>query len=44
VIARRNYRVVDFKLEKSEEKWRCPKCGYEIPIKGLYIPSKTWLA
>jgi len=44
VIARRNYRVVDFKLERSGEKWRCPKCGYEIPIKGLYIPGKTWLA
>lgn len=43
LIARRNYRVVDFILEKTGNEWRCPRCGYRIPIKGVYIPGKTWL-
>ncbi|MEB3816321.1 MAG: radical SAM protein, partial [Desulfurococcales archaeon] len=41
LIARRGYRVVHWALDYSNGKYRCPRCGLEIPIKGRYIPGKT---
>ncbi|WP_288006722.1 radical SAM protein [Thermofilum sp.] len=43
VIVRNNYRVVDWKLEKRDNEWKCKYCGYPVPIKGEYIPEKKWL-
>ncbi|MEM2332695.1 MAG: radical SAM protein [Nitrososphaerota archaeon] len=38
VISRKNYRVTCFKLDDDG----CPRCGCKIPIRGRYIPGKTF--
>ena len=40
LIRRVGYRVVYFNLDRSGGKYRCPRCGYEIPIRGRYVPWK----
>jgi pyruvate formate lyase activating enzyme len=40
LVYRRWYRVWEFNLDKEGSKYRCPRCGYEIPIRGRYIPGK----
>jgi pyruvate formate lyase activating enzyme len=42
LVARKHYRVEEFLLERANSKWRCPRCGHEIPVKGMYIPGKRW--
>ncbi|UNQ73893.1 radical SAM protein [Infirmifilum sp. NZ] len=45
LVRRENYRVTYFKLDVESGKYRCPYCGYEIPIRGSYVPGKPviWL-
>jgi len=40
LVYRRWYRVWEFNLDRDGYKYRCPRCGYEIPIRGRYIPGK----
>ncbi len=40
LIVREHYRVKEFLLERSGSEWRCPRCNYKIPLKGMYIPGK----
>jgi len=40
LVYRRWYRVWEFNLDREGSKYRCPRCGYEIPIRGRYIPGK----
>lgn len=40
LVKRYNYRVTYFKLDKSNGKYRCPSCGYEVYMRGRYIPWK----
>jgi len=40
LIYRNGYRVKYFNLDKDGGKYRCPRCGREIPIRGSYIPWK----
>lgn len=42
LIYRRWYRVTYFGLDKEGERYRCPRCGYEIPIRGKFIPWKSF--
>ncbi len=41
LIYRHSYRVWEFNLDRDGDRYRCPRCGYTIPIKGRYIPWKT---
>ncbi len=43
LIARKRYRVVYWNLDYSGGKYRCPHCGHSIPIRGRFIPGKSWL-
>lgn len=40
LIYRKWYRVLDFKLDREGDKYKCPRCGYEVPIRGSFIPGK----
>ncbi|MEM0361639.1 MAG: radical SAM protein [Sulfolobales archaeon] len=40
LIERRYYRVRAFLLERAGDKWRCPRCGHTIPIRGEFISWK----
>lgn len=42
LIVRDSYRVTEFYLDSSCGRWRCPRCGYEVPIRGRYIPHKKY--
>jgi len=37
VIWRGNYRVLKFNLDCTQGVYRCPRCGYKIPIAGKYV-------
>ncbi|PUA32324.1 MAG: hypothetical protein B7O98_06595 [Zestosphaera tikiterensis] len=37
VIWRGNYRVLKFNLDCTQGVYRCPRCGYKIPITGKYV-------
>ncbi len=41
LIRRYRYRVTYFNLDVVGNRYRCPRCGYEIPIRGRYV-AKTW--
>jgi len=43
LIMRSYYRAHEFKLDYIDGKYRCPGCGYEIPIKGKYIKKEYML-
>ena len=40
LITRRQFRVTFFGLNLEDGKYRCPSCGYPVPIKGRYVPGK----
>jgi len=42
LIARSHYRVTYFKLDHSGDKYKCPRCSREIPIRGRYIEWKKY--
>ena len=37
LIARSGYRVTHFNLDYSGGRYRCPRCGREVPIRGRYV-------
>jgi pyruvate formate lyase activating enzyme len=42
LIYRSGYRVLEFKLDRSNEKYKCPRCGELIPIRGQYIEKSRY--
>ncbi|MEM4036137.1 MAG: radical SAM protein [Fervidicoccaceae archaeon] len=40
LIARRNYRVTFFGLEEAQGRYRCPRCGRPVPIRGKYVAKR----
>jgi len=42
LIARRGYRVTYFNLDHSGGRYRCPRCGREVPIRGRYVGEKRY--
>lgn len=40
LIKRERYRITYFNLDKNGKGYRCPRCGYEIPIAGEYKPGR----
>jgi len=42
LIARSGYRVTHFNLDHSGGRYRCPRCGREVPIRGRYVGEKRY--
>lgn len=42
LVRREGYRVTYFGLTAEEGKYKCPHCGVEVPVRGRYIPGKSW--
>ncbi|MCX8184938.1 MAG: radical SAM protein [Sulfolobales archaeon] len=42
LIERSSYRVTYFNLDKAGNKYRCSRCGREIPLRGRYISEKRY--
>lgn len=40
LILRFSYRVREFNLVKEGNVYRCPRCGYVVPLRGRYIHDK----
>ena len=40
LIERVGYRVTHFALDRVGEKHKCSRCGYEVPVRGRYVPGK----
>jgi pyruvate formate lyase activating enzyme len=43
LIRRRMCRVTHFSLIQEGGKWRCPRCGAEIPMRGKFIQQRRGL-